>query len=168
MIDSHHPINFRYRLCRTLFDAQLVVDATNLAHSHGRFCRILSVTRDYDPSLFGNELNNPLGTRVDTIAASHAFYGINHWEAINHGDSTKLTCLGTISKANATVLAVQGACKGQGGTSARSVADIAVLFVNLSLNFGAVHDSDHLFNGLSGFSSYLGNCIGYRFFSRKT
>jgi hypothetical protein len=97
LINDHHIAFHTDRLRRADLNAHFTGNATNFAQTLHLFPRILSTTRDPNPGVARDELNNFLRTGPYACTATHTSYRVYHREIINHGDGTEGASLRTFA-----------------------------------------------------------------------
>jgi hypothetical protein len=132
LVDGDNAVDFRNRIGRTFANTGLVVDTTRLAYLHGHLGSILRTTRDINPGVLGEQVDDLLGTGLHASPASHTFLRINDRKGIDHGDSIEVAGTGAFPESHATILASHGAGKSQFSTRARAIAHIVIFFVDSS------------------------------------
>jgi hypothetical protein len=106
LVDGHHTIFDGNSLSRAFSDAALICNTACLTDGLGNLAGILGAARFKDPGILGQQVDNPLGTGLDTGPTGHTFFGINDREIVDHGDGVKATSPRALAKTDAPILAV--------------------------------------------------------------
>ena len=167
LINGDDPIHLRDGFGWTFPDTSLVMNTAHLADRHGHLGAVLCAAPNDHAGIFRDQLDEPLGTGLYTIAAAHTGVWIHHRKAIHHVQGIKRAGRGTLPKPHTTVLAIHGTGKGQARPGARPIADIFILLVYVSLDPGTAHHRYQRFHGPRRLSSDFGYSIGDPFLTRK-
>jgi hypothetical protein len=168
LINGDDPVHLRDGFGWTFPDASLVMNTAHLADRHGHLGAVLRAAPDDHAGIFRDQLDEPLGTGLYTIAAGHTGVWIHHRKAIHHVQGIKRAGRGTLPKPHTTVLAIHGTGKGQVRPRARPIADIFILLVYVSLDPGTAHHRYQRFHGPRRLSRDFGYGIGDLLLTGKT
>jgi hypothetical protein len=167
LINDHHIAFHADRLCRADLNAHLTSNATNFAQTLHLFPRILSTTRDPNPGVARDELNNCLWTGPYACTATHTSHWIYHREIINHGDGIEGANLSTLAEAHTGISTPHGTTKSEISSCAGTMSDIIVFLLDLPLYSRASNGSHQICHSRHLLARYFCHFLSHFRFTRK-